>query len=126
MLYSQKCIPTSHNSFASSSNKFIFCPNQHLSIQDQLEIGVRGFMLDLYTIDKQIVLRHGMADAKGINKPVDGVDILLYDVLKEFATFLKAKSNNEICETITIIFESKYVNYKETYTTINYQSRRII
>lgn len=118
MLYSQKCIPTSHNSFVSSSNKFIFWPNQHLSIKDQLKIGVRGFMLDLYTSEGQIVLRHGMTDIKGINKPVDGTDIFLYDVFKEFTTFIEAKSSSVICETITIILES-YVHNKETYKTIN-------
>jgi hypothetical protein len=118
MLYSKSCIPTSHNSFASSSNKFIFWPNQHLSIKDQLEIGVRGFMLDLYTVQYQIVLRHGMMAAEGINKPVDGIDILFYDVFKEFTTFLEEKGNYQNCKTITIILES-YVSNKETYLTLN-------
>lgn len=118
MLYSQQCIPTSHNSFASSSNKFIFWPNQQLSIKDQLEIGVRGFMLDLYTISGQIVLRHSMGDIPGINKPIDSVDIIFYDVFKEFTILLEQSINNESCETITIILES-YVSNKEVYRTLN-------
>jgi hypothetical protein len=118
MLYSQKCIPTYHNSFASSSNKFIFWPNQQLSIKDQLEIGVRGFMLDLYTVGGVVVLRHGMANMPGINKPIDGIDILLYDVFKEFTTFLDKKAHDKTCETIAIILES-YVNNQETYRVLN-------
>ena len=118
MLYSQKCIPTYHNSFASSSNKFIFWPNQQLSIKDQLEIGVRGFMLDLYTVGGVVVLRHGMANMPGINKPIDGIDILLYDAFKEFTTFLDKKAHDKTCETITIILES-YVNNQETYRVLN-------
>ena len=78
MLYGESCIPTSHNSFASSSNGFIIWPQQHLSIKDQLQIGVRGFMLDTYadSVKKEIVLKHGSSNINGIAKPISGKDIL--------------------------------------------------
>ena len=63
-------------------------------------------MLDLYTVNGQIVLRHGMSEMPGIAMPIDGTDILFYDVFKEFTDFLKQKESQKNCETITIILES--------------------
>ena len=75
-------------------------------------------MLDLYTVNGQIVLRHGMSEMPGIAMPIDGTDILFYDVFKEFTDFLKQKESQKNCETITIILES-YVKNNETYTAMN-------
>jgi hypothetical protein len=119
MLYSESCIPTSHNSFSSSSNGFILWPQQHLSIKDQLKIGVRGFMLDIYYVDGDIVLRHTSKSIPGVTKPLSGKDILFYDTFKEFIDFLDKKSTKEAdCSTIAILLES-YVFNKKTYEIIN-------
>ena len=75
MLYSDSCIPTSHNSFSSSSNGFVFWPQQHLSIKDQLKIGVRGFMLDIYKVKDSVVLRHTSKSIPGVTKPLNGTSV---------------------------------------------------
>ena len=118
MLYSESCIPTSHNSFSSSSNGFIFWPQQHLSIKDQLKIGVRGFMLDLYKVSGDIVLRHTSKSIPGVTKPLNGPDIMFYDTFKEFVDFIDTKSMKKDCVTLTILLES-YVSNRETYKIIN-------
>ena len=47
--YNEVAFLTTHNAFNSSADDFTF-PNQNLSIQEQLAIGVRGFMLDVYDL----------------------------------------------------------------------------
>ena len=118
MLYSESCIPTSHNSFSSSSNGFVFWPQQHLSIKDQLEIGVKGFMLDIYRVNGDIVLRHTSKSLPGITKPLSGEDMFFYDTFKEFVDYLNKNSINKDCATITILLES-YVSNSKTYEVIN-------
>lgn len=75
-------------------------------------------MLDLYSINGSVTLRHGTQDVPGVAKPLWGPDILLYDVFLEFVRFLEISEQNHKCETITIILES-YVFNKKIYTTIN-------
>jgi hypothetical protein len=104
ILYGESCIPTSHNAFSSSSNGFIIWPQQHLSIKDQLQIGVWGFMLDIYADSKKaVVLRHESSNLNGVVKPINGEDILFYDTFKEFTNFLKEQFSKQKCATITIL-----------------------
>ena len=118
MLYSDSCIPTSHNSFSSSSNGFVFWPQQHLSIKDQLKIGVRGFMLDIYKVKDSVVLRHTSKSIPGVTKPLNGKDLTFYETFKEFVDFIEEKSVKGDCATITILLES-YVRNIVTYSAIN-------
>lgn len=120
MLYGESCIPASHNSFASISNGFLLWPQQYLSIKDQLQIGVRGFMLDTHAdLDKKaVVLRHGFSNIEGLAKPINGQDILFYDTFKEFTNFLRDQSSKQKCATITILLEN-YVSNNLIYRVIN-------
>ena len=120
MLYGESCVPTSHNSFASSSNGFIIWPQQHLSIKDQLQIGVRGFMLDTHADSerKAVVLKHGSSNINGIAKPITGEDILFYDIFKEFTNFLEYQLSKQKCATVTVLLEN-YVPNSLIYRVIN-------
>ncbi len=50
---------TTHNAHVSSGEASWFAPNQSRSIRDQLNDGVRGFMLDTYSRDGDVALCHG-------------------------------------------------------------------
>ena len=52
-----------HNSYNASNSGFRFA-NHTLSIKEQLDTGVRAFMLDVHLVDKKIVLSHG---SKGLS-----------------------------------------------------------
>jgi hypothetical protein len=81
-----------HNSFNNQQHQFLF-PNQCYSISRQLNDGVRGLMLDVYSSRKGPVIYHGY--------PFLGKESLL-SVMYEIRTFLLANPN----EVITIIFEN--------------------
>jgi hypothetical protein len=49
---------TTHNSYSSAAAGFTF-PNQNLSITEQLNSGVRGFMLDVYDLMGTLTVYHG-------------------------------------------------------------------
>ncbi|KAJ2361019.1 hypothetical protein H4S01_005456 [Coemansia sp. RSA 2610] len=93
--YDRVAYATTHNSYATGDN---IAANQNKNIRQQLDDGVRGFMLDLY---KQ--------DSDPMNEPYlchtsclllnDGP---LVDTLKDFKTFLDANKN----EVVTIYIEN--------------------
>ena len=81
-----------HNSYNNRQHQFLF-PNQINSITTQLNDGVRGLMLDVYSSRKGSVLYHGY--------PFLGKESLL-SVMYEIRTFLLSNPN----EVISIIFEN--------------------
>ncbi|MFD3840793.1 phospholipase [Streptomyces sp. NPDC058642] len=80
---------TSHNAFANGADGNFasfpvnLFPNQNYGISRQLSDGVRGFMLDDYTVAGQAVLCHNSCD--GVSNPVP-----LATDLKRMVDFLKA------------------------------------
>ncbi|KAF7840830.1 PI-PLC X domain-containing protein [Senna tora] len=94
---------TTHNSFAllgqkSETGSVILAPtNQQDSITDQLNNGVRGFMLDMYDFENDIWLCHSFG-GQCYNYTAFQPAI---NVLKEIRTFLEANSE----EIVTIIIE---------------------
>lgn len=80
---------TSHNAFANGADGNFasfpvnLFPNQNYGISRQLSDGVRGFMLDDYTVSGQAVLCHNSCD--GVSSPVP-----LATDLKRMVDFLKA------------------------------------
>ncbi|WP_086764387.1 phospholipase [Streptomyces griseiscabiei] len=80
---------TSHNAYANgvdgnfASFPVSLFPNQARGVSQQLTDGVRGFMLDTYTVSGQAVLCHNSCD--GVSSPVP-----LATDLKRMVDFLKA------------------------------------
>ena len=110
--YSLQCIPTAHNAFASFDAGFRIWANQLLSIDQQLLLGVRSFMLDLHIVDDRVVLRHGKElslihlSIPFFHKPA-GHDILFTDILNKISNFLNTTSyTDKNCEIITLILEN--------------------
>lgn len=68
----------SHNAMSTAADAWI-APNQNLSLPDQLELGVRGLMLDTYDEDGQVKLCHGSCGFG--ERPLE-------DALVELQTFL--------------------------------------
>lgn len=81
-----------HNSFNNQQHQFLF-PNQCFSITRQLNDGVRGLMLDVYSSRKGPVLYHGYSF-------LDKESLL--SVMYEVRSFLQANPN----EVISIIFQN--------------------
>lgn len=100
--YDQVAYATTHNAHASTADGFS-PPNHTEGLTQQLEDGIRGFMLDTYYDDRfggAPTLCHG-ACVFGRRPLVDG--------LRELNDFLDAHPG----EVITIIFES-YINAEDT------------
>ncbi len=69
-----------HNAMSSAEEGWLG-PNQTWAIPRQLEDGIRGFMLDTYEVDGEVVLCHGVCDLGQSD---------LVDVLDGFRSFLEA------------------------------------
>ena len=95
--YNEIAYLTTHNSYNSFEDSF-YLPNQNLNITSQLNHGVRAFMLDIYSLNNELVLYHNIIDLGYY---------LFSDVLLEFKNFIEQNPN----EVITIILED--------YSTIN-------
>ena len=89
--YNQVAYLTTHNAYNTDSEGFSF-PNQHLGVADQLNQGVRAFMLDVYDLFGTPTQYHGSA--------LLGTQALSSD-LDEIKSFLDANSN----EIVTLILE---------------------
>lgn len=89
--YNEVSFLTTHNAFNCTNNNYNF-PNQHLTITEQLNLGVRGFMIDVYDYFGTVSVYHG-SFLLG-SEP-------LSDILQEFESFSTANPN----EVITIILE---------------------
>ena len=87
-----------HNSYNNGQNGFLV-PNQDFNIARQLNDGVRGFMLDVYSSTNGPLLYHGAAQ---LGKES------LFLVMKDIRTFLMSNPN----EVISIIFEN-YCTHEE-------------
>lgn len=76
---------TAHNAFANNGDDARFiAPNQEWGITKQMEMGVRGFMLDIWSKKGEAVLCHSTCGFAGIFPW-----ILLTDELKRFEDFMK-------------------------------------
>ena len=95
---------TTHNAFNCTNNGYSF-PNQNYTITEQLNLGVRGFMIDVYDNFGTISVYHG-SFLLG-SEP-------LSDIFQEFETFSAANPN----EIITIILEC-YVSSSAIETELN-------
>jgi len=102
--YNDVAYLTTHNSYSSSAAGFTF-PNQNISITEQLNSGVRGFMLDVYDLMGTPTVYHGSF--------VLGAEPLS-NSLGIFEQFLNTNPN----EIITIIFEC-YVTANDIESEIN-------
>jgi hypothetical protein len=89
--FDQVCFLYTHNSYNLRGRHKL--PNQNLSIAQQLDLGVRGLMLDVYVHHEKVMLYHG--------KRVLGHRPLQED-LKAIKDFLDAHPT----EVMSIIFES--------------------
>ena len=89
--YQQIAYLTSHNAFASSEDGFYF-PNQNLNIPNQLNMGVRALMLDIYDVDGELFLYHSVTELGSTELNI---------VLNQIKDFLINHSN----EVITLILE---------------------
>jgi hypothetical protein len=89
--YNEVSYLTTHNAFNTDSEGFSL-PNQHLGIADQLNQGVRAFMLDVYDFFGTPTQYHGSAllGTQGLSSDLD-----------EIKNFLDANSN----EIVTLILE---------------------
>lgn len=107
--YDDVCWLTSHNSFTYKNSLFEkqFLPNQSLTIKEQLEYGVRSFMVDLhYDSSRNIVIAHGDA-------------LLFKQQLLPFLNTIKDWLDNNKDDIITIHLESYVGNYVDIMAVIN-------
>lgn len=102
--YNEVSYLTTHNAFNCTNNGYSF-PNQNYTISEQLNLGVRGFMIDVYDNFGTISVYHG-SFLLG-SEP-------LSDVFQEIETFSAANPN----EVITIILEC-YVSSSAIETELN-------
>jgi len=100
--FNQVCWLTTHNSFASSTYNWVY-NQQSLSIEDQLDYGVRALMIDLWWHNNQIYMLHGGIHLSRIQKwsKIDTFEKLLIDIKKWL--------DNNPNEIVTLIIES-YLN----------------
>lgn len=121
--YNCVCWLTSHNSFAHNrdktgaiNNTFYLHPNQILNIKEQLEFGVRGFMIDLYENDdknKPIILSHRRTETSWDNYDQD----FLYPFLHTIKEWLNDPENAD--DIITLHLESYVRSYKKIIDVID-------
>lgn len=102
--YDEVAYLTTHNAFNSSQDNFSL-PNQNLDLSGQLNIGVRAFMLDVYTSFGTTVVYHGSA-------------ILGSNPLEEELTKIKVFLDNNPNEVVTVILEC-YVSANAIETEMN-------
>lgn len=102
--YDQVAYLTSHNSYSSAATGFTF-PNQNISISEQLNSGVRCFMLDVY-------------DLMGTPTVYHGTFILGSEPLSNSLGVIEQFLNTNPNEIITIIFEC-YVTANDIASEIN-------
>ncbi|KAJ2119602.1 hypothetical protein GGH12_005045 [Coemansia sp. RSA 1822] len=87
--------PTTHNSYATGDN---IAANQNKNIRQQLDDGIRGFMLDLYKLDSDPMSDPYLCHTSCVLLN----DGKLVDALKDFKTFLD--DNHD--EVVTIYIEN--------------------
>ena len=76
---------TAHNAFANNGDDARFLvPNQEWGITKQMEMGVRGFMLDIWSKKGEAVLCHGTCGLAGLFPLIS-----LTDELRRFEDFMK-------------------------------------
>lgn len=100
--YNEVSFLTTHNAFNCAINGYSF-PNQNISITEQLNLGVRAFMLDIYDLFGTVTVYHGTFLLG--SQP-------LSEILQEISDFI----NNNPNEVITIILEN-YVSSSQIETS---------
>ena len=89
--YNEVAYLTSHNAYSNFEDGF-FLPNQNLSIPNQLELGVRALMLDIYEQEGELLLYHSVSQLGSS---------YLVDILQQIKFFMINHPN----EIITLILE---------------------
>lgn len=102
--YNEVAYLTTHNSYSAAASGFAL-PNQNISIIDQLNSGVRGFMLDVYDLLGTPTVYHGsfLLGSEPLSNSLNAIE-----------QFLNTNPN----EIITIIFEC-YVSANAIESEIN-------
>jgi len=98
--FDQVAYPMTHNAMSNDEDGWNL-PNQNFNITRQLTEGVRGFMLDTYEEQGELLLCHTLC-FRGSQQP-------LVEGLGEITTFLEANPN----EVASIILES-YITHAQT------------
>ncbi len=98
--YNEACFLTAHNAYASVEHGYKYA-QQRLSIPKQLELGVRGFMLDTRIVNNEVRLCHKNAFlTRLISRGEEPLP--LHDLLVTMRTFLE----NNPTEVISIFLET--------------------
>ena len=95
----------SHNSFNSDEDGFIN-PNQNINVAAQLEMGVRGFMLDIYM-------------SGGVPTVYHGTSILGSEPLSTYLTNIKEFLDTNSNEIVSIIFQTEITSQELESDLIN-------
>ncbi len=90
--FNEICFLTSHNAYNSVEDNYLF-PNQNIDLKNQLNLGVRAIMIDVYEVLGNLLVYHGFPFLG--YKPASHS----FDIIK---TFLDENPK----DVITIIFES--------------------
>ncbi len=98
--FNKICWLTAHNAFASSPYGWIYC-QQTLKIEEQLALGVRAFMIDVYDYNDDIYLFHGGAGKTRLQKPFGA-----FQTLDWFLAKIKTWMVTHPHDIITLILES--------------------
>ena len=98
--FDEVAYPMTHNAMSNAQDGWSL-PNQNFNISRQLSEGVRGFMLDTYEEDGQLLLCHTLC--------FEGSQQSLVEGLEEISNFLEANPN----EVMSLILES-YITHAQT------------
>jgi hypothetical protein len=114
------CFVTAHNAFANPDDGYVYC-QQDRSITKQLRSGIRGFDLDVYYVDDQVVLAHELSPASGgaLTKYIEkwtlgGKLKTLREQLLEVAAFLGGEGRSDV----VWIFLESYVTSQQLETVL--------
>ncbi|MFJ8443381.1 RICIN domain-containing protein [Kitasatospora griseola] len=102
---------TTHNAWNNYEDMFLFATNQSRSIKRQLSEGVRGLMLDVTTVDNEVVLCHGGNCLTGSTGPDDPTGTLPWK-FRDLMTRVVGFMNEPVAagtEPIVTIFLEDYV-----------------
>lgn len=91
--YDQTCFLTAHNAFSNVHEGWQRYMQQTLSIAEQLDFGVRAFMLDVHEQNGSLILRHGSGPFCALQR----------GFFSWIASFVKAPNYKTLGDTLSII-----------------------
>lgn len=102
--YDQYHFAIAHNAFTSSKYGYGIDPQQDLTLSEQLQVGVRGFMLDTYMYEGKVVVQHSKDYDKLLK--LGKAPTFLEKRLDEIAKFMREHKH----VIVTVIFEDYVKN----------------